>query len=291
MVVGSANVDLAASVTRLPSPGETVMGGALERSAGGKGANQAIAARRAGVRVHLLAAIGTRDPGDWLVQEIRAQGIGVEHIVRPDGPPGTALVVTDDGGENQIVVCPGANAQAGADLLERVQHLRPDVVLVQCEIPEKTVAAALRHGRKIGAVTIVNAAPATPFALSVIGFADVAVVNEHEYASLLGRPFVETARRAPGSPAMVVTLGGRGAAILDGDRPRFVPAPRVEVVDSVAAGDAFCGVLAASLAQRHPLDEAVRRGCVAGAVTVTRRGAARALPSGAELARAIATQA
>jgi len=285
LVLGSANVDLATHVQRLPRAGETVMGGALDQTVGGKGANQAIAARRAGADIDFRAAIGRTDSGEWLVAQLRAEGVGVDHLERPAQPPGTAFVAIDAVGENQIVVCPGSNAQAGARLLEPSPRQPPAVVLVQCEIPRQTVLAALEYGRRIGAVTILNAAPATPLTARAVAAIDILVVNEHEYAIALGQPPGTQLTHQPGWPTVIVTLGARGAAILDHDETRTIPARPVTVVDTVGAGDAFCGVLAASLAHGHQIDEAVTWGCAAGALTVTRPGAATALPTADEIHR------
>lgn len=286
LVAGSANVDLSVRVPRLPGPGETVVGGPVTRTLGGKGVNQAIAAHRAGARVELRACVGADSVGDWLVARLAAEGLAVEGIQRPAGPPGTALVIVNEAGENQIVASPGANAFATPDGLDPWPS--PAVALVQQEIPAATVAAALRRGRSAGAVTVLNAAPAAEVPAATLRHVDLLVVNEHEFAAALGVPFRPGVRRAPGWPVVLVTLGGRGAVVLDGDTVWSVPAFAVPVVDTVAAGDAFCGVLAASLAAGRPLREAVRWANAAGAVTVTRSGAAAALPTRAEIEELLA---
>jgi ribokinase len=285
LVVGSANIDVAARVSRLPLPGETVLGEVMAQAPGGKGLNQAIAARRAGADVDFRAAIGTGGSGDWLLDQLRAEGVYVDHVDRPPGPPGTALVIVDAEGENQIVVDPGSNGHASGHLVTAAPARPPKVVLVQCEIPHEAVLAALCYGRTVAATTVLNAAPATTLAQEIVDAVDVLVVNEHEYAAARGEPAGGAVEPVLGWPTIVVTQGARGALIVRTSGSVLVPAPKVHVVDTVAAGDAFCGALAAALARGEALEEAVRWGCAAGALTVTRPGAAAALPTAEELRR------
>jgi ribokinase len=289
VVVGSANVDLVVAVPRHPAPGETVLGGDLRRTPGGKGANQAVAAARAGgADTVLVAALGHDEAAELLLTSLTAAGVRTEAVQRVDAPTGTALITVSPDGENAIVVAPGANALV--DAAPALEHLAAaDVVLAQLEIPLDVVraAAAARHP---GALVVLNAAPSRPLPDELWAQVDVLVVNEHEAADLApgpGAPEAAAARLAQRVPTVVVTLGAAGALVATADRwPVAVPAPRVDAVDTTGAGDTFCGVLAARLAAGDDVVDAVRRAGVAGALAVTRPGAQAAVPSAAEVTAA-----
>jgi ribokinase len=274
-VVGSVNMDSTLRVGSLPRPGETVLASSLTHAPGGKGANQAVAAARAGARVQFVGAVGDDPAGEQLRAHLRADGVGLDGTVGLTGPSGAAIIVVDAGGENTIVVAPGANGQ----LTLTAAHVREviascDVLLTQLEIPVTTAVAAAREARSAAAVVIVNASPAgrdqsSLAELAVI--ADVVIANEAE------------ADEWPWQPThLVVTLGARGARYLGTDGEFAVPAPAVKAVDTTGAGDVFAGVLAASW-PRNPGSpgerlHALRRACAAGALATLLPGAGDCAP-------------
>jgi ribokinase len=281
VVVGSANVDLAVDVPRPPKAGETVLGGRLRRSPGGKGANQAVAAAWAGgAETTFVGALGEDEAADLILVSLGGAGVRTDLVERADAPTGTAFVTVAPDGENAIVVAPGANdhVRIGAAQAERIGAA--DVVLAQLEIPLDVVAAAAA-ARRPEALMILNAAPSRELPDSLCDALDLLVVNEHEAADLAGEPEKLLER----VPAVVVTLGGEGCVILRRDRePVRIPGFPVDVVDTTGAGDTFCGVLAAALAQGENLPEAAKRASAAGALAVTRPGAQAAVPTADEVA-------
>lgn len=280
VVVGSANVDLAVDVPRPPKAGETVLGGRLRRSPGGKGANQAVAAAFAGgADTTFVGALGSDEAADLVLVSLGGAGVRTDLVERADAPTGTAFVTVSPDGENAIVVAPGANdhVRIGAAQAERIADA--DVVLAQLEIPLDVVAAAAAAKRP-GALMVLNAAPSRELPDSLWDVVDLLVVNEHEAADLAGEP-EKLLKRVP---AVVVTLGGEGCAVLRRDQePVRIPGIPVDVVDTTGAGDTFCGVLAAALAQGRDLPEAAKRASAAGALAVTRPGAQAAVPTAAEV--------
>ncbi|MGH3856634.1 MAG: ribokinase [Pseudonocardiaceae bacterium] len=269
-VVGSVNLDLVAALARLPDPGETLTATGLTRLPGGKGANQALALRRLGLPVRLVAAVGTDPEADAAVALLRREGVELDRLQRvTEEPTGLAMIAVDAGGETTIVVVPGANAAL------RV-HARDvagaDAVLTVLEVPDHAVIAAAAHATGL---FVLNAAPARPVPPEVLRRADLVVVNRAEYAAL---PSLRAAR------AVAVTDGSRGAALLrDGQRVATATPPRVTVVDGTAAGDAFIGAAVAGLLRGLPDTELLTRACAAGALAATRPGAQPSMPSAAEL--------
>ncbi|MFI7430815.1 ribokinase [Micromonospora sp. NPDC049836] len=297
VVVGSANLDLGVAVPHLPAPGETVLGEDIAARPGGKGCNQAVAARRLGAATLFFAAVGDDRFGADVRAAITAEGLPPEHLTTVAGTAtGVALIVVDAAGENTVVVAPGANARLTDDALAALPAtLGPDVVLVlQLEIPLATCLAAARHAREAGARVVLNAAPlpdpVPPAMATLLRHVDVLVVNEGEALRLAGAPTTDwavlaVALRALGPAACVITLGERGAIHADATGATDHPAFPVDAVDTTGAGDSFVGALAAALADGRSLAEAVRRGCAAGALATTRMGAQSALPTSAELDR------
>ncbi len=268
LVLGSLNVDLVTHVERHPRPGETVLGEGLERLAGGKGANQAVAAAAAGANVVMLGAVGDDEAGRACLDRLRRLGIDTSGVaVRPDQPTGTALIVVDSDGENTIVVAPGANGHVGDEALEVARSAAAgDVLLAQLEVPLDTVARACAAASDRGARVVLNVAPYADLPADVVAHADPVVVNEHE-----ARLLADTAGLPP---SLLVTFGARGAD-WDGLRPPAVDVPEAEVVDTTGAGDAFCGVLAAALARGEERETALRAALQAGADSVRHPGAQR----------------
>jgi ribokinase len=255
-------MDVFGYVPRLPAPGETVRGTRLAYAPGGKGANQAVAAARAGAAVRFTSACGDDDFGHVLAAALEQDGIDIGSVRRVDGATGVALILVEDGGENQIVVIPGANdAVTAPEPDEGV-----DVWLVQAEVPPAAVEGTLVAARATGAAAVVNASPAGRIPPEVVTRFDVAIVNETELDALAaGRP-----------PRVVLTLGARGVRILP-DGPEL-PAIPADVVDTTGAGDALAGVTAAALAEGRPLPEAVEWGIAAASLCVERHGCQPAMP-------------
>lgn len=308
VVVGSANVDLVLPVERIPRPGETVLARGLSRGPGGKGANQAAAAARAGAATAFAGCLGDDESGAMLRAELTAAGVGLELVRTTATPTGTAIICVDDSGENAITVAPSANAELVLDGAALDAARAAAVVLLQLEIPLPVVREAARAGRFV----VLNAAPAAPLDDDLLADVDLLVVNEHEATVVSGLATGADADAAAASvpdaasvsasvsvsgeasasvlaagtvllrrvPAVVVTLGGDGALVLRRDaEPVQLPGHAVPVVDTTGAGDTFCGVLAATLAGGADLPAAVRRANAAAALSVGTPGAMTSVPS------------
>ena len=315
VVVGSANTDLTVTARALPRPGETVTEGALHTGFGGKGANQAVAARRAGSEVAFVARLGADAHADRYLEHLGAEGIDIDAISRDRrAASGVALIAVDADGHNQIAVASGANARLRpAHLKAGLRRLRAgSVVVAQFEVPVATVEAAFRAARRVGATTLLNPAPVPsvdptsdsarapgdgspvqrlPEAL--VALTDVVVVNQVEAEQLAGLPVtgVAPARKAAaalvesGFGAAVITLGDRGAVWTDVSSGGRAAAPRVKAVDTVGAGDTFVGFLASDLARGVPLGDCVTEAVSAASLAVTRPGAQSGIPRRSDLAR------
>ncbi len=264
-VVGSINLDLVATCSRLPRPGETLTDATLERVPGGKGGNQALAAARLGARVSLVGAVGDDPFADEALALLEQGGVDLAGVRRVPGPTGVALIVVAEDGENQIVVAPGANAAAEAgDGLGAL-----DAVLCQLEIPIATVADAARQARFL----CLNAAPARVLPPELLARVDLLVVNRYELDAAGGHEGL-----------VALTLGSEGAVLLDHGREiaRAAP-PVVDALDGTAAGDAFTACLLVSLLEGRPRKEALARACAAGALAASRHGAQPSLPTADEV--------
>ena len=281
-VVGSVNNDLTFVVDRLPPPGATVLASSLVSAPGGKGANQAIAAARAGGQVQFVGAVGDDSVAAALLAHLRANGVGTDAVSTVPGPSGTAVVMVDAAAENAIVVAPEANSHLALDSdAARRLVTESDVVLMQLEIPLPTVLEAARLARRSGATVMLNASPipgaVAPLA-DVAQLADVVVVNEEEAEHWQWRV-----------PHLVITRGARGASYIGLERVGVehsfdVPAPVVDAVDTTGTGDVFAGVLASSWGAGR--DRAVRRACTAAALATLVRGAGNCAPTAKAIASA-----
>jgi ribokinase len=294
VVVGSTNTDLTVRVPRIPAPGETALGRDFRITAGGKGANQAVAAARAGARVVFVTAIGSDDFGDRALENLVREGIDVALVRRvADTASGVALIAVDDRGENSIAVAPGANgALRPADVEPLQQILEPDdVVLVQLEIPIAAVEAAVRIANLRHARVILNPAPARTVADSLLASVSILTPNELEAGQLTGispsddRGIARAVRvlHDRGVPAVLITMGARGVFASIADVRELVPAFAVEAVDTTAAGDVFNGALAAALVDGVTTRAALEFASAAAALSVTRAGAQASAPRGAEI--------
>ncbi|WP_205472697.1 PfkB family carbohydrate kinase [Nocardioides sp. SYSU D00038] len=273
VVVGGINQDLVVRVSRRPRAGETVVGDGPVRTSGGKGANMAVAAARAGADVVLCAAVGDDDAGREQLAELRAAGVDPAHVaVRPDVATGVALITVTPDGENAIAVGAGANATL-TDAEVTAACAGADVVLAQTEVGAGPVEAAARQAGRL----VLSPAPVVALSPATLAAADPLVVNEEEATELLAdtpvADLADAVRRRTGARSVVVTLGADGAQLADGTGSRHVAAPVVEAVDTTGAGDVLAGTLAAALAAGADLDAAVRAGTAAAAECVGRVGA------------------
>lgn len=298
VVVGSSNTDMVVKSERLPSPGETVTGGQFLMAAGGKGANQAVAAARLGAHVTFVAKVGTDMFGDQAIAGYRKEGIQTDFILRdPHSATGVALILVDQKGENLISVASGANHALSPDDVRRAAEAirTADLMVLQLEIPIETVAAAARLAAEAGVPVILDPAPAPagPLDPSLLKHVTYVKPNETEAERLTGIPVRDeaSARQAAarliesGVRCAVITMGAKGALWVDAARSGFVHGVSVKAVDSTAAGDAFSGALACALARGTALDEAVRYAGVVAAISVTRLGAQPSLPTAEEVER------
>ena len=285
LVVGSSNIDLVASVDRLPSRGETVLGYRFAQSFGGKGANQAVAAARAGAEVAFLSKLGADANGRLIEQHLAAQGLSRPILLRDaEFPTGVAMILVDLSGENQIAVVPGSNGRlTPADLRQHRELIAgARVLLLQMEIPRETVFEALRLGRECGLTTILNPAPAAPLPSDLLRLVDILTPNESEAQVLTGSTDPAEAARIltdRGVGTVVVTCGANGAFLATGNDVTHIPGFLVETIDSTGAGDAFNGALACAVAEGVPIKSAIVRANAAGALATTGRGAQESMPT------------
>ena len=272
VVIGSVNLDLSAAAARLPAPGETVTGAKLSRFPGGKGANQALAARRLGANVSLIASVGNDLSAEDALTLLREGGVDLSALQRlDDEPTGIALIAVAPSGENQIVVAPGANAAMSPDSL----HLPPaDALICQLEIPGAVIS---RAAMEFKGFFCANLAPAREIDVTVLQRADLVVVNETEAAW-----YGEALSACRGMIA--TTYGSRGAALQDGGKLVAETAPpEVNAIDTVGAGDTFTAALTVALVEGQEPEEALKFACAAGAVATTRAGAQPSLPTREEV--------
>lgn len=287
VVLGSANVDVVIGLQRIPAPGETVITDSSERGLGGKGNNQAIAAARAGAQTTFIGAVGADDTGDHLLGGLREAGVDTELVRRcEDVTSGTAYVMVDRRAENAIVVVAGANARLGEPSPSEQQALRDaEVLLMQLEVPMCTITAAARTTREAGGYVMLNAAPYADLPDELIEHLDLLIVNEHEAAQAAGEgDGARSAEQLAAAitrriPAVLITLGAEGSVLVRRDQdPIRLRAPKVEAVDTTAAGDTFVGGYAA--AKVRGLDElrCLQLASSAAALAVQRPGAVASIP-------------
>ncbi|MBA4011959.1 MAG: ribokinase [Phenylobacterium sp.] len=271
-VIGSVNLDFVATAASLPAPGETVTGASLARHPGGKGANQALAARRLGADVTLIARVGADGLAEEALALLAAEGVDLDQCDTDAGvATGVALIAVAAGGENQIIVAPGANAAFTPDRLTGPVR---EALICQLELPLETVAAAVAEA---GGFVCLNLAPAAPLPAQTLARADLIVVNETEAAF-----YGEALHSLPGLVA--VTWGAKGAGLFQGGRQLAAAAPPpVEALDATGAGDAFVAALTLALLEGRPHEAALAFACAAGALAATRPGAQPSLPTRAEV--------
>lgn len=293
-VFGSVNLDLIGKLSRIPRPGETVPGTEFSTAAGGKGANQALAARRAGAMVKLVGAAGRDTMGEQALALLKSGNVDLTAVKRLDTQQGVAMIFVDPHGENVIGILPGANAAMTPDDADKaVAHLtKKDVLVVQQEIPQAATMRALGLARLNGMVSILNTAPFLETTAAVAGTASIVVANETEFALLAGGEVGDlstamslwaTSRRQ----TVIVTLGPDGAVAATPDAVISVPALPIEPVDTVGAGDTFVGYLAAGLDTGLDLEAAMRRAAAAASLACLKPGAQPAIPTAGEVDHAL----
>jgi len=285
IVVGSINTDLVVVGERLPAAGETVSGGRFSQHGGGKGANAAVAAARLGAHVSMVGAVGRDAFGDEALELLQGEGVDTGWVARADAPTGVALITVDAAGENQIAVASGANAELGAEAVERaLRAAGPGVVLTNHEIP---LEARLAAARAASGPVVLNPAPAREIPDELYALGPILTPNAGEAAELTGEQDPEAAARAltarTGAPALV-TLGARGVLCARNVPDTFLaPAPRVTPVDTTGAGDTFNGALAVALAEGLQLREAVAFAVAAAALSTRAEGAREGMPRRGEV--------
>ncbi|MFD4787573.1 ribokinase [Streptomyces sp. NPDC058459] len=282
VVLGSTNMDLVTYVTKAPQRGETVTGREFRTIPGGKGANQATAAARAGAVVSLIGAVGNDTYGTRLRETLEHSGVDTDFLRTVEGPSGTAHIVVDDEGGNSIVVVPGANGT--------VDHLSPgdegliasaDALLLQLEVPLRAVIAGAEAARRHGVRTVLTPSPAQPLPEELLSVTDVLVPNAYEAVTLTGRtdPLDAAVGLLDLVPEVVLTLGEAGVLYVSRDtEPLAVPAHQVAAIDSTGAGDTFAGAYAVAVAEEKPLREALSWAAAAAALSVQREGASGSMP-------------
>ena len=294
VVIGSCNTDMVINTERLPLPGETIIGGSFFMNAGGKGANQAVAAARLGGKVSFMAKVGNDHFGSRSIEQYKAEGIDVEHILTDSRQPsGVALIMVDAKGENCIAVASGANANLRPEDIENAPSIieQGDIVLMQLETPLETVEYVARVAKEKGKKVILNPAPALQLPESLLKNLYMIIANETEteYISGVKITDMDSICRAAdiissrGVENVVITLGSKGAFIKENGAYHQVPAIKVKAVDATAAGDTFCGALCVALAEGNSILEAVEFANKCASVTVTRMGAQSSLPHRSEI--------
>ena len=297
LVVGSLNMDLVLNVARHPEPGDTVLGGDLQTFPGGKGANQAVAAAKAGGDrgggAAILGLVGADSYGSTLLESLAKAKVDVRAVQQISGPSGVALIAVDEAGENTIIVSPGANGKLTPDYISDDLFDGVALVLMQFEIPLETVAEVAVRARENGVAVMLNAAPVRDLPGDLTASLSYLILNEGEAAFLSDvsvsdeTSALEAARalRERGVDAVVITLGAQGVVWSGEAGEGHMDAHQVDVVDTTASGDAFCGALAARLAEGHSLEASLRFANAAGALAATKKGAQPSLPGAGEIER------
>ena len=293
LVVGSANMDLIVSASKIPVPGETISGENFAKAHGGKGANQAVAAARMGNPVTMIAAVGDDSYGLELVEGLRVEGIDVSRIETMPGTSGIAVITVEKSGQNSIVVIPGANAKLGKEFLSGIDHINAKVLLCQLETPLPTVVEALEKGHSANCFTILDPAPAHELPRELAPSVDLITPNETEAEILTGEKDprkAAAALHAMGYTKVIVTLGTQGVLYSDGEEQLDYAAYVMDAVDTTAAGDAFNAALAAEIARGSAVTGAIPFAMACAALSVTKQGAQPSLPKREEVERFMQNQ-
>lgn len=288
LVIGSSNTDMTVKSPTIPRPGETVIGGEFKMGAGGKGANQAVAAKRLGGDVTFVCKVGRDLFGDNAVENYRKEGMDVSHVLRSDKPSGVALILVDGNAENCISVATGANGDLTPDDIEAKSELirSSSILVLQNEIPIESVLKAARIAHESGSYVILNPAPACSLPEEIFQYVDLMTPNQTESEFYTGIPVNDEASaqkaadtlRAKGVRDIIMTMGSKGSMGFTSDGTFFTPSRKVEAVDTTAAGDTFCGGLAVAISEGKTLPEAAEFATAASALTVQKMGAQESIP-------------
>ena len=290
LVVGSLNADLVVRAPRFPQPGETISGEDLQVIPGGKGANQAVAAARLGASVSMLGRVGKDNFGDFLLENLKQNKVDASLAQRDDSSTGTAIIVVDASGQNSIVLSAGANGNVSTTDVDNISFANYQLLLLQLEIPLPAVLRAAQRAKENNVRVILNPAPARQLPDELIALADFIIPNETELSLLTGQKIedISSAESAVrnllrrGAKNVIVTLGSKGALLVNKETNKQVDTFKVDVIDTTAAGDAFIGGFATALLQNKSLEESVQYGCACGALATTKFGAQPSLPTKAE---------
>lgn len=288
LVIGSSNTDMTIKSQTIPHPGETVIGGEFKMGAGGKGANQAVAAKRLGGDVTFMCKVGNDIFGDNAVKSYKREGMDVSHVLRSDKPSGVALILVDADAENCISVAAGANGDLTPDDIESNADLirNSDILLLQNEIPVESVVLAAKIAHEAGAYVIMNPAPACEFPDEIFRYIDLMTPNQTESEFYTGvhvsdessAQAAADALRSKGVGDIIMTMGSKGSMGFTSEGTFFTPSRKVQAVDTTAAGDTFCGALAVALSEGKTLKEAAEFATAASALTVQKMGAQESIP-------------
>jgi ribokinase len=294
VVIGSTNMDMVVKSTRIPVPGETVLGGAFLMNPGGKGANQAVSVARLGGEVTFVSKVGNDVFGKQSTQAFEEEGIDISGVLEDNNAPsGVALITVDDSGENSIVVASGANLNLTPQDVEACLNKTAniEIILMQLEIPMDTVKFTAQYALTHGIKVILNPAPSNPSVPELFGMIDIITPNSNEAEMLTGVSVkdVDSAKEAAeylykqGVKNVAITLGAKGAVLFNGQGFHEIPATKVDAIDTTAAGDVFNGALAVAVAEGKDLLSAVTFACQAASITATRMGAQSSIPYRKEL--------
>jgi len=289
VVVGTMHMDFVIYVDQLPKPGETVLGHKFETFPGGKGANQAVALARLGAEAFMVSRVGEDFVGKELLENAKRNNVKTDYVVvDPEEKSGVAFIIVDKEGENVIAVAPGVDNRICIKDLDKAEPAfsKASVVLTQLEIPVETALEAMKRGKEKGALTILNVAPVKKLPLDQLKYVDILVLNARELEALVKMAtgetlnYIEASRRIleQGVSTVIVTRGKEGAEIITKEYSKLIPTFKVKVVDTVGAGDAFCGALAYALSMKAELEDAIRFANMVAALKVTKKGAQTGLP-------------
>jgi len=297
VVLGSANIDHIAKVRNIPVPGETVGDGKYTKAFGGKGFNQAVAARRASGNVTFLASIGDDEDGKQIMQTIKGDGVNTDHVLyRRGSKTGAAFIFVEDSGENSIVVTPGANKEWTCEEIYTLTDViaGADYLVMQMEIPYECVETAADIAHKNDTFLILNPAPACRLPCDLMSKVDILIVNETESGIITGIPFSEDGKVVMaeklinmGARSVIITMGEKGSYLYNGMTGKEFPAFKVNAIDTTAAGDVFCGSLIAFIADNMTVEESIRMASAASALSVQKLGAYPSIPFKDEVTRFI----
>ncbi|OCT14734.1 ribokinase [Paenibacillus pectinilyticus] len=283
VVIGSINMDYSLKVAHLPQKGETLKATSFHMNAGGKGANQAVAARRLGAEVAMIGAVGKDEAGSELLQRLRLEGIDTTGIAVTESRTGMAQIIVEEAGDNSIVIVPGANAEVSESWVKQHEHViqEADFILVQLEIPLETVDYVIKLANRYHKRVLLNPAPASPLPDKIYAHIDILTPNETELQTLTGcSDRIEGVQQLldKGVKRVIVTLGEQGCFYMDASSQLRVKAMQVQAIETTGAGDAFNGALAVALCEGKPLEEVLKFSNIVGALVASRVGAQEAMP-------------